>query len=100
MSGNNKWPYCTVRWRKLRRQKLTEDPLCAHCQAIGKVTPATQVDHVRPINQGGDPWAWDNLQALCASCHSRKTKLSDKGKPLRGCDVNGNPIDSTHWWNH
>jgi 5-methylcytosine-specific restriction endonuclease McrA len=96
MSENNKWPYYTPRWRRLRKLKLTEDPLCAHCLTP---TPATQVDHKKPIEQGGDPWEWDNLQSLCAGCHSRKTKSTDKGKPLKGCDVNGNPIDSAHWWN-
>jgi len=39
------------------------------------VEPATDVDHVQPHE--GDLmrfWQWDNLQPLCATCHSRKTQ--------------------------
>lgn len=39
---------------------------------------ASQVDHIVPLNEwvesyGGDPLDEDNLQALCAPCHSKKT---------------------------
>jgi 5-methylcytosine-specific restriction protein A len=50
----------------------------SQCHAEGRVTAAQHVDHVVPREQGGsDDWA--NLQALCASCHSRKTALEDGG---------------------
>ena len=32
-----------------------------------------EVDHVRPLDKGGDPWALANLQALCRPCHFAKT---------------------------
>jgi 5-methylcytosine-specific restriction endonuclease McrA len=35
-------------------------------------------DHIVPINLGGDPWAWDNLQALCNSHHNRKSAKDKK----------------------
>ena len=41
------------------------------CRACGRW--GDNVDHVQPINDGGDVWAMDNLQTLCRSCHSRKT---------------------------
>ena len=41
---------------------------CAQCGLY-----ANQVDHVTPLEAGGDPWDRDNLQALCGSCHRAKT---------------------------
>jgi 5-methylcytosine-specific restriction enzyme A len=49
---------------------LFDYPICQHCDR----ELATDVDHIRPIERGGDPWALSNLQALCAPCHGRKMK--------------------------
>lgn len=100
------WPYNTSQWQRLRAIKLGASPLCEYC-APGREKPANQVDHKVPIKDGGDPWAWDNLASCCQSCHSRKTASEDgafgraksRDKPLRGCDVQGRPIDRRHWWN-
>lgn len=63
-------------WRRLRRAKLARDPLCVQCERDGITTPAVEVDHIRPLNDGGDH-SWGNLQSLCKTHHSRKT-ASDK----------------------
>ena len=60
--------YHTNAWRRLRQSQLWDEPLCRMC---GK--EATDVDHVKPMADGGNPWDKDNLQSLCHSCHSRKT---------------------------
>ena len=62
--------YDTRRWRRFRKQILSERPVCEDCdEAL-----ATQVDHiirVRVMPQlAFDPV---NVQALCHPCHSRKT---------------------------
>lgn len=60
--------YQTQLWRGLRREMLDAYPQCARCGA-----PATEVDHITPIRDGGtfdDP---RNLQSLCKGCHSAKT---------------------------
>ena len=97
-----KWPYNTAAWRRLRRTKLAQDPLCEYCPA-GVITPATQVDHRKAIRDGGDPWAWANLVSSCASCHSRKTshiEVHRHGRvPVSGCDASGRPLDAEHAWN-
>lgn len=51
--------------------------MCAHCATIGRVEPATEVDHVVPIRRGGARLDPANLQALCKRCHSRKTMAED-----------------------
>jgi len=66
----NKAFYNTKRWRMLRRQVLFDQPICAHCDDA----LATDVDHIKPIEQGGSTWDRANLQPLCTSCHSTKTR--------------------------
>lgn len=54
--------------RILRRDK----GLCQSCLQRGAITEATCVDHIIPVAHGGGD-SWDNLQSLCAPCHSAKT---------------------------
>ena len=66
------------KWRTARAVFLAAHPLCAECERGGFVTAATVVDHV--IAHKGDDklfWSRSNWQALCASCHSRKTAIED-----------------------
>ena len=58
------------RWAKVRAAFLREHPLCELCSADGRVTPAEMVHHRLKAADGGTN-DWDNLQALCQSCHSR-----------------------------
>jgi 5-methylcytosine-specific restriction endonuclease McrA len=64
-------------WREnVRKPFLVANPLCVLCMNAGRVVPAEHVDHkVAKAKGGGDEW--DNLQPLCASCHSRKTARED-----------------------
>jgi len=62
-----------VRWLDVRKKKLNNNPFCEECVNHGKFREATTVDHIKPIRHGGDRYAWDNLQSLCTSCHSRKS---------------------------
>ena len=65
--------YQTREWRMLRKEVLTAEPLCRICREHGRLTPATIVDHIMPIRQGGDKMDRSNLQPLCARCHERKS---------------------------
>ena len=60
------------RWRRLRKMVLARQPLCEDCIERGQVTPASEVHHIVPRVEGG-PDSFENLQALCKPCHSRKT---------------------------
>ncbi len=63
-------------WRyRLQPAYLRAHPMCS---ASGCTQPATCVDHVRPLADGGTNDD-ENLQSLCHSCHSRKTVRSDGG---------------------
>ena len=67
------------RWQLVRKAYLHSHPLCVLCQAVGRLTPATVVDHIVPHR--GDPilfWDESNWQALCKSCHDHKTMTEDR----------------------
>lgn len=74
------------RWQRLRLMFLRANPLCAHCLEAGRVSAATDVDHVLARRNGGTD-DWDNLQPLCHSCHSRKTARENRGGERRGRPV-------------
>lgn len=61
-------------WRNASRTKLKAEPLCRECGE-----PAACVDHVVPLARGGEPYALQNLQSLCRSCHMIKTNREQRG---------------------
>ena len=68
--------YRTPRWKLLRALVLRESAYtCAGC---GLVMVALEVDHVRK-HDGSSLLFWQraNLQALCRSCHQRKTQRGE-----------------------
>ena len=78
----------TARWLKLRRDTLTAHPCCQRCQQRGEITAATEVHHVRPVEDAFsraeraqrmyDP---HNLLALCHDCHVQAhVELGRSGK--------------------
>ena len=65
----------TYKWQQAREGFLAKHPLCAHCQAKGLVTVATDVDHIIPHRGDMDLfWRRSNWQSLCHPCHSIKTQ--------------------------
>lgn len=78
------------RWRVYRLGFLAEQPLCVRCLAAGQTTAANIVDHIEP-HKGCERLFWDalNHQALCRTCHDRKTVMEDGG--LRPGRVNWHP---------
>lgn len=70
--------YRSARWRRLRRRVLLARPWCE--DPAGCHEPATDVDHVVPIEDNGDPWDEDNLRPLCHAHHSRKTATVDRAR--------------------
>ena len=60
------------RWQRLRLMFLRANPLCVLCESQDFVTAATDVHHITAKRDGGAD-EWDNLEALCHSCHSKLT---------------------------
>lgn len=78
----------TSKWLRLRKEILTAHPLCQRCQQAGEITPATEVHHVKPVEEAlnkaerarrmYDP---HNVQALCHDCHVKvHTELGRCGR--------------------
>ena len=59
------------RWEQVRRIVFARDNYrCVECGRSGKL----ECDHIKPMRRGGDPWAVENLQALCRRCHVEKSR--------------------------
>lgn len=67
--------YASSQWRKARRSKLAQQPLCEECLREGKITAATIVHHMTELK---DDWNKrldaDNLESICQDCHNKKHK--------------------------
>ena len=70
--SNKKAFYNSPAWVKLRTLKLSQAPMCERCIRDNRLVEATVVHHKVEID--ADPSLRldiDNLESLCASCHSR-----------------------------
>ena len=84
-----------ARWQRARESHLRLYPLCVMCEAEGRVTAATVVDHKDP-HRGDMALFWDRSrwQSLCATHHSSdKQRLENGGTPLRRISADGWPVE-------
>jgi 5-methylcytosine-specific restriction endonuclease McrA len=64
------------RWKKVRRLKLTESPMCEdpfndHSNKQTTET-ARQVHHIKGLRKHPDlAFVWSNLMSVCTKCHSK-----------------------------
>jgi len=73
------------KWQKSRVPFLKAHPLCVYCKTKGIITAARVVDHIVP-HKGDMNRFWDktNWQALCISCHNRKSVTEPGGAFAKG----------------
>ena len=72
--------YQTAQWARTRMRTLSQSPICQACQLAGKVTAATEVDHLFAWQVIGDDAFYANVfQSLCKNCHTNKGALERKG---------------------
>lgn len=76
----------TERWNRLSRQTRSGEPLCRLCLSAGRVEPATVVDHITPIAEGGTH-ATDNLMPLCKRCHDSIKTPADNSRLSKAVPV-------------
>lgn len=91
--------YNRAAWRNLRRAHLSSHPLCRMHEELGRLVPATVVDHVRPHR--GDLGLFfdhDNLQSLCKPCHDSHKQAAEHSGLVRGAGHSGAPLDLAHPW--
>ena len=69
----------TRRWKGLRLLALRRDGwACVQCGSAGRL----EVDHIRPVRDAPElSFDLGNLQCLCPSCHTRKTRVECGHKP-------------------
>jgi 5-methylcytosine-specific restriction protein A len=87
------------KWQQAGKRFLLDNPLCVYCQKVGRITPATVVDHIIP-HRGDEELFWDvsNWQSLCKRCHDSVKAKEERGKHT-GCDAEGKPLSPLHPWN-
>jgi 5-methylcytosine-specific restriction protein A len=91
--------YGTALWKTRRHHQLQIEPLCAICQAEGRVTPATVADHIEPHKGNYTAFVRGVLRSLCAPCHDG-LQPSFKHKPYSSAvGPDGYPIDPAHPFN-
>lgn len=56
----------------MRADLFSRNPLCVECDRQGRVTLATQRDHIVPLAEGGQDDD-SNVQGLCLECHDEKS---------------------------
>jgi 5-methylcytosine-specific restriction protein A len=73
-------------WLRVRLQVLKRDNYLCHCPRCKggelRLTPANEVDHIRPLAQGGDRLDMANLRAVNSACHRRLT-LEQRGFEIK-----------------
>ena len=90
----SQWPYNTTRWLRLRALVLSGEPTCRYCAELGHVTPATEVDHIRPVARDRSrAFEVANLQPLCESCHNGAKQREDISGRRIGAALNGDPLN-------
>lgn len=86
--------------QRLRRLRRTNG-LCELCRAEHRVEIAVEVDHIKPLEQGGED-VDANTRNLCRAHHLQVTAEQfghQRARSLGGCDARGLPTAPGHPWN-
>ena len=94
MSRHHAFGFPRRRWEHLRRAVLdAANWRCAKCGRYGN-----EVDHIQPLDRGGDPWALENLQCLCRGCHIAKTRAENRREPTSRTGRLACPCAEVFWF--
>ena len=76
-------------WRRIAKAFRHMNPLCAECERKGRIAASECVDHIVPIQEGGDRYAHSNMQALCNRCHASKSGREAHTRAARANESKG-----------
>jgi 5-methylcytosine-specific restriction protein A len=79
------------RLQKIRADHFRLYPLCVMCKAKGRISLATQLDHIVALVNGGTDTS-DNRQGLCTPCHEAKTRRDLGYKERTQFDASGRVV--------
>ena len=74
--------YDSARWGRMRAHQLQLHPLCKYCAELGRVTPATIVDHIEPHKGDVNKFWLGKLQSLCDACHTGRRRLFSRSTAI------------------
>lgn len=79
---SNKKPYGS-KWQAERLVFLRENPLCAMCQQMGRIEPATVVDHIVPhrMKEAKTPEEMKKAQHLSGAARTGRAYVSHTTTP-------------------
>lgn len=73
-------------WEKLSLSHRRRNPFCRFCEQQGfECTPADDVDHIIPIEDGGAKLDRNNLQSLCRKHHNGLKERLQRYARKHGC---------------
>ena len=61
---------CGITYKELKERYKEQTLLPINISAYGLL----QIDHIKPLSQGGNPTDESNLQTLCHRCHALKDR--------------------------
>lgn len=73
-------------WRRFRKWYLAGNPFCVECEKDGRVELAAELDHIKPLEEGGELLDPDNVQGLCHHHHRAKTERDKRRRKSSGTD--------------
>jgi 5-methylcytosine-specific restriction protein A len=82
------------RLQDIRKKHFERNPLCVECTRQGRITLATELDHIVALDNGGPDFDKDNgtnRQGLCSSCHEIKTRKDMGYRPRLAISMDGWP---------
>lgn len=87
--------YNTSRWRAVRLQQLTTEPLCQRCKREGRITQATICHHMDKASKENPATFYNGpFESRCAPCHDRVDQAIERGStPRPAIGKDGWPID-------
>ena len=66
---SNEGMYNTSQWRKLRKQKITEQTFCSKCGASKEMSILHVHHRIPPLGDDSVFFDYANLDVLCEKCH-------------------------------